>query len=49
MLKSKKYFYKAVSIIIPVLNEKKNIKKLIFLIKKYLKNFKYEIIFVDDN
>ena len=37
------------SIIIPVLNEENNIKQLIFLIKKNLKKFKYEIIFVDDN
>ena len=49
MQKNKKYFNKAFSIILPVLNEEKNIKKLIFLLKKYLKNFKYEIIFVDDN
>ena len=49
MLKNKKYFYKTFSIIIPVLNEEKNISKLIFLLKKYLKNYKYEIIFVDDN
>jgi dolichol-phosphate mannosyltransferase len=45
-----KYHPKKFSIIIPVLNEEKNISKLIFLLKKYLKkNFKYEIIFVDDN
>jgi dolichol-phosphate mannosyltransferase len=37
------------TIIIPVLNEENNIKELIFLIKKNLKNFKYEIIFIDDN
>ena len=37
------------SIIIPVLNEENNIEELIFLIKKNLKNFKYEIIFIDDN
>lgn len=44
-----KYHDKTFSIIIPVLNEEKNITKLIFLLKKYLKNYKYEIIFVDDN
>lgn len=49
MLKNKNYLYNKLSIIIPVLNEEKNIKKLIFLLKKYLKNFRYEIIFVDDN
>lgn len=37
------------TIVIPVLNEENNIKELIFLIKKNLKNFKYEIIFIDDN
>lgn len=37
------------TIIIPILNEENNIKKLIFLIKKNLKNFMYEIIFIDDN
>jgi len=37
------------TIIIPVLNEENNIKKLIFLIKKNLRKFKYEIIFIDDN
>ncbi len=38
------------SIVIPILNESKNIKKLAHLIKKKLdKKFKYEIIFVDDN
>jgi len=49
MLRNKKNLYNTFSIILPVLNEEKNIKKLIFLIKKYLKNYKYEIIFVDDN
>jgi len=49
MLRNKKNLYNTFSIILPVLNEEKNIRKLIFLIKKYLKNFKYEIIFVDDN
>lgn len=37
------------TIVIPVLNEENNIRELIFLIKKNLKNFKYEIIFIDDN
>src|SRR5210317_2583820 len=37
------------SIIIPVLNESNNIEKLTNRIIKYLKNYKYEIIFVDDN
>ena len=37
------------TIIIPVLNEENNIEELIFLIKKNLKSFKYEIIFIDDN
>jgi dolichol-phosphate mannosyltransferase len=37
-----------VSIIIPTLNEEKNIFKLYYKIKKDLKNKSYEIIFVDD-
>ena len=37
------------SIIIPVLNEEKNIKPLTYKIKKSLKNHKFEIIFVDDS
>jgi len=37
------------SIILPVLNEQKNIEKLIFLIRKYLKGYIFEIIFIDDN
>jgi dolichol-phosphate mannosyltransferase len=37
------------SIIIPILNEEKNIKKLNLLIYQNLKNFRFEIIFVDDN
>jgi dolichol-phosphate mannosyltransferase len=37
------------SIIIPILNEEKNIEKLNALIYLNLKNIKYEIIFVDDN
>jgi dolichol-phosphate mannosyltransferase len=38
-----------VSIIIPILNEKHNIKKIVKLIRKSLKTLVYEIIFVDDN
>ena len=37
------------SIIIPVLNEEKNIPKLTNRIISILKNYIYEIIFVDDN
>jgi dolichol-phosphate mannosyltransferase len=37
------------TIVLPVLNEEKNIKELILLINKYLKNHIFEIIFVDDN
>ena len=37
------------SIIIPILNEEKNIEKLNALIYLNLKNIKFEIIFVDDN
>tara|TARA_Y100000768_G_scaffold119224_1_gene88092 strand:- start:939 stop:1148 length:210 start_codon:yes stop_codon:yes gene_type:complete len=37
------------SLVIPVLNEEKNIKLLINLIKKNLKIIKYEIILIDDN
>lgn len=38
-----------VSIILPTLNEEKNINKLVFLIKKKFKYNYYDIIFVDDN
>ena len=37
------------SLVLPVLNEEKNINKLIFLLKKYLIGYSYELIFVDDN
>ncbi len=37
------------SLVIPILNEEKNIKLLINLIKKNLKIIKYEIILIDDN
>ena len=37
-----------ISVIVPVLNEENNILVLYQGIKKNLKNFKYEIIFVND-
>jgi len=37
------------SIIIPIFNEEKNLNLLIKKINKSLKNFKFEIIFIDDN
>jgi len=37
------------SVIIPILNESKNLEKLTNEISKYLKKVRYEIIFVDDN
>ena len=37
------------SIVLPILNEERNIVLLIKLIKKYLTRIKYEIIFIDDN
>jgi dolichol-phosphate mannosyltransferase len=40
---------KKFSIIIPILNEKKNIPILVDRIKNSLNKFNYEIIFVDDN
>jgi dolichol-phosphate mannosyltransferase len=49
MQRNRKNFNKSFSIILPVLNEEKNVRNLIFLLKKYLKNYKYEIIFIDDN
>jgi dolichol-phosphate mannosyltransferase len=49
MFKKKEYFNFKFTIVIPVLNEQNNVAELIILIKKYLKNFIYEIIFVDDN
>lgn len=39
----------SISLVIPILNEKNNIKKIIKLIQKSLKEMVYEIIFVDDN
>lgn len=36
-----------VSVIIPTLNEEKNIRRLLFGIKRQLKNYRYEIIVVD--
>ena len=38
-----------ISIVIPILNEKKNLDKLCSLIVKNLKFTKFEIIFIDDN
>ena len=38
-----------ISIVIPALNEEKNIKPLTLKIIKVLKKTKFEIIFVDDN
>lgn len=40
---------KKISIVIPILNEKKNLEKLVKEIKKNIKNLIYEVIFVDDN
>ena len=40
---------KKISIVIPTYNEKQNIAPLIKKIDKYLKNFFYEIIVIDDN
>jgi dolichol-phosphate mannosyltransferase len=40
---------KCLSIVIPVLNEDKNLWKLNKLIYKYLKKVNFEILFVDDN
>ncbi len=37
------------SIVIPILNEEKNIVKLVKKINFFLKKYKYEIIFIDDN
>ena len=37
------------SLVLPVLNEEKNINKLIALLKKNLLGYSYELIFVDDN
>ena len=37
------------SIVIPILNEEKNIIPLTNKLRKELKNINYEIIFVDDN
>jgi len=40
---------KAVSIVIPVLNEALNLKKLVSKINQHLKRYIYEIIIIDDN
>ena len=37
------------SIVIPVLNEGKNINKMIKLIRYFLSKMQHEIIFMDDN
>ena len=37
-----------ISVVIPVFNEEENIKKLAYEIDHSLKNYKYEVIFVDD-
>jgi dolichol-phosphate mannosyltransferase len=49
MSKNSNNHKKSFSIVLPVLNEERNINKMILLINKNLKGFKYEIIFVDDN
>ena len=38
-----------VSIILPTYNERKNILLLVNSIKKYLNNYNYEIVIIDDN
>ncbi|MEM5821026.1 MAG: glycosyltransferase, partial [Candidatus Aenigmatarchaeota archaeon] len=38
-----------ISIIVPVYNERENIEKLVKRISNALKNYKFEIIFIDDN
>tara|TARA_B110000967_G_C18726166_1_gene480199 strand:- start:112 stop:810 length:699 start_codon:yes stop_codon:yes gene_type:complete len=40
---------KKISIVVPILNENKNIKKLVQDIKRNIKTLIYEVIFVDDN
>ncbi len=40
---------KEISIIVPCLNEEKNIKKLYLAVRKKFKNRSYEIIYVDDD
>jgi len=40
---------KKISIIIPCLNEEKNVRKIYIAIKKKFKEKSYEIIFVDDD
>ena len=37
------------SIVIPILNEERNLVQLIKKVNKSFKKFKFEIIFVDDN
>ncbi len=38
-----------ISIIVPTYNERDNIRKLIPIISKYLKDYRHEIVLVDDN
>lgn len=38
-----------VSIVVPTYNERENIPKLVELLDKYMKNYSYEIVIVDDN
>ena len=40
---------KKISLVIPILNEAPNLKKLINLLRSNLKKYFYEIIFVDDD
>jgi len=40
---------KKISIVVPILNENKNIQKLVREIKANIKTLIYEVIFVDDN
>lgn len=49
VIKYKNKFNIKISIVIPIFNEAKNLKKLTHLIKKNIKNIKHEIIFIDDN
>ena len=46
---NKKKKEQAYSIVIPILNEGKNLEELVTKIKKNLAKFKFEIIFIDDN
>ena len=37
------------SVVIPILNEGRNLEELVLKIKNNLKKFNFEIIFIDDN